>query len=259
LQENTHIFSSVNRIMAASTLSILLVISLSAGFVSAACPSTGGSMSFSGACTSGNIKLQGCDLVASGFNAATIKAACDTAAFPFGASTDKHYQHDKAYMDGGSSFNDDRTVKMTVDAGRVVRFRDAVVDNTRVLWPQYEALQSYVPSGQKPYMSNFNLTSSCGLRAAMCCFTDTRNAALVDNTDVCYHDYAASRRSNHVYNGFGTYDSTFPAHCLAFAWEKDENTASNQYKGNALFDVAFGTFLDKGYIKNSKFIVAYTM
>ena len=240
--------------MMPSTLSIIL-FSLTASTVFAACPNNGGSISFTGACSAVNIQSQGCDLISGGFSAAQIEAACDAAASSFGASTDKYYQHDKAYMDGGSSFNDDRITKMTVDAGRVMRFR-SVVNRTRVLWPQYKALEAYVPADQKPYMSNFNLTSSCGLRAAMCCFTDTRNITLLqDNTDICHHDYASSRRSNHVYNGFGVYNSSSPAYCVAFAWAADRNSPSNRYKGNSLFDVAFGTFLDKGYIKNGTFLL----
>lgn len=102
-----------------------------------------------------------------------------------------------------------------------------------------------------PYMANFNLTSGCKLNSMMCCFTENRlSSTFEDNADACSHDLEQSTFSNNVRHGYGVYDSAVPTYCTAYRWSDDESSASYQYRGNALFDLSFGTFMRKGYVKN---------
>lgn len=170
----------------------------------------------------------------------------------FSEVTNKNQQFDKTYMDGGGTFNHDTesTVELEFSAARVMRFQANVATNARVLWPEYPALQQYVGKANIPYMSNFNLTGSCALRAAMCCFVEDRvNGVVDDNSVACRHNIGDSRESSNIQNGWAVYDSTTKAYCTAAAWGAEGST-SEQYKGNALFDISFGTLLRDGYIKN---------
>jgi hypothetical protein len=171
--------------------------------------------------------------------------------------TNKGYQFDKSYMDGGAAFNNDneKNVELEFSAARVMRFQDNAAPNGRVLWPEYGSLVPYVGT-QTPYMSNFNLTGSCALRAAMCCFVENRyddletvNGVATPNSVACRHNVSDSKQSSHLNNGWGVYDSSTTAYCTATAWGA-EGTTSEQYKGNALFDISFGTLLRDGYVKN---------
>ena len=69
-------------------------------------------------------------------------------------------------------------------------------------------------------------------------------------TDVCTHDLENSYYANNVRHGFGVYDSKVPTYCTAFRWDEDKQSASYQYRGNALFDISFGNFLRERYVKN---------
>jgi hypothetical protein len=40
------------------------------------------------------------------------------------------------------------------------------------------------------------------------------------------------------------------AYCVGFSWEEDPESISNLYKGNALYDIAYGTFHREGWRKN---------
>ena len=182
-------------------------------------------------------------------------------------------------MDGGGSWNHDAVSSSLRDehgVDRVDRFLQNVAPHARVLWPEYEALQQYThlafgddtspaaAAAHRPYMSNFNDTGSCGLRAAMCCFVDKKKkkngSALAaanqhkNKTRVCHHDLYASRRSTHVGQGYGVYtdDGTTmaAAHCVGMAWDANEGSDSYQYRGNVLADISFGTFQREGYSKN---------
>jgi hypothetical protein len=164
---------------------------------------------------------------------------------------------------------------MEISANRLYRVRDNIAPSRRILMPEYDSLLNYtaisyfgkeirdknfysendtaleILDDYPPYMSNFNLTSSCELNSIMCCFTEERlGSDFEDNTDVCTHDLENSYFANNVRNGFGVYDSKIPAYCTAFKWDEDEQSVSYQYRGNALFDISFGTFLREGYVKN---------
>jgi len=131
------------------------------------------------------------------------------------------------------------------------------IGSFRLNWPEYDELEPYVDRAEadygEAYMDNFNFTDSCELHAAMCCFVATRSGeAITDgNVDVCAHDIGSSRHSSRVANGFAFYDgqNTDP-YCVAMTWGEADNDWTNLYKGNALFELSYGTFLDKEYVKN---------
>jgi hypothetical protein len=165
------------------------------------------------------------------------------------------YQFDKTYMDGGGAFNNEAeaNVKLEFSAARVMRFKTNVASSRRLGWPVYDAVRPYVGNATTPYMDNFKLSSdsgTCALRAAMCCFVADRLDSVVQaNSVACHHDIGDSRRSSNLYKGWGVYDSNMTSYCTAFAWGA-EGTTSEQYKGNGLFDIAFGNLLKEGFVKN---------
>merc|ERR1712086_1159639 len=62
----------------------------------------------------------------------------------------------------------------------------------------------------------------CDVGAAMCCWVDSRGAsALEDNTDVCYVNMKASRRTAHVADGYSIYGESDEGavNCQGFAWD----------------------------------------
>lgn len=153
-------------------------------------------------------------------------------------------------MDGNGALNNNLETDISLRVARINRFATNAAPGSRLAWPEYEALRPYVGDNIPPHMSNFNLTSSCQLRAAMCCFVDDRVDHVVDaNSVACRHDIADSKQSSNLNMGWGVYDPNTAAYCTAIAWGADGST-SEQYKGNALFDISFGTFLRKGYVKN---------
>jgi len=182
-----------------------------------------------------------------------ITEACKSAAVQFGEITDNHYQFDKSYMDGGSIWNDvlsaeHDTEEVSVDEDRIRRVKETV--KTVINWPEYEALQAYMGEENTPYMSNFNLDKSCELNTVMCCFADKKEGNLddYDVTNVCGHDLADSRRSNHIQKGWAEYDSS--AYCTGFTFSPNADDATNRYKGNSLFALSFLNTYDNDLIKN---------
>jgi hypothetical protein len=199
---------------------------------------------------------------------------------PFSAINDESRNFDERYFNGEGPFNDNRETDgvdttMTISANRLYRVRDNIIPSQRVLMPEYDSLLNYtylsyfgqemkskgyftknataleIMDDYPPYIANFNLTSKCSLNTMMCCYTENRlGDDFEDNADVCYHDLEKSYFSNNVRHGYGVFDPEYPAYCTAFHWDEDESSASYQYRGNALFDISFGTFLRKGYVKN---------
>jgi hypothetical protein len=164
---------------------------------------------------------------------------------------------------------------MKLSANRLFRVRDNIIPSRRVLMPKYDSLLNYtylsyfgqdmrtkgyyamnataleIMDNYPPYIANFNLTSKCDLNTVMCCFTENRiGDSIEDNADVCHLDLESSYFASNIRHGYGVYDSDYPAYCSAFKWDWDQNSASFQYRGNALFDLSFGTFLRNGYVKN---------
>ncbi|KAI2503558.1 hypothetical protein MHU86_10940 [Fragilaria crotonensis] len=247
----------------------------------AQCPSTGGAISWNGPCTYETIlQATGCALNSLGRSIEDVQEACDAAAFAFSSVNNVSRNFDERFFNGEGPFNDNREsdgpeAEMRTGANRLYRINDNVVSSRRILMPTYDSLlnytyESYFGPGVKdkafydanetaremvddfpPYIANFNLTSDCKLKTMMCCFTDTRlTTAFEDNADVCAHDFSMSTFANNVKHGFGVYDSNAPTYCTAFKWDDDRRSASYQYRGNALFDISFGTFMRKGYVKN---------
>ena len=128
--------------------------------------------------------------------------------------------------------------------------------NTRINFPEAES------------MSNFE---NCETRAAMCCWTQDRqadddngncaqpydedcvDADPADNTDVCYVDLERSPQSNRVENGLTVFDGEQEGdvHCHGFAWSNNANEPSALFKGSNLFYVSMYDHLGiRGYVRN---------
>jgi len=153
----------------------------------------------------------------------------------FQSITEKHYQFDKNYFDGGTEWNDESETEessVAVDAGRIGRIASNS-GNTVIGWP-HERIDNF---------------QQCELNVAMCCYIDNRKGKkLVDNTDVCYHDVENSRTSSHLRNGFNVYDGDEKANCNGFAWS--DGDISDRYKGNVLFEISMNQFFEYGNVKN---------
>jgi hypothetical protein len=173
-------------------------------------------------------------------------------------------------MDGNGHWNTEleSVIPQELSASRLERF-EMTGSNLRIDWPKYEALVDYsnpevevdgemVPvyeEFREPYMSNFNFTDSCQLRTAMCCFTEARHPSnpIVHNSDACHHNIHDSRRSSHLNKGYAVYSvgqAKTGAYCVGFSWDEDPESISNLYKGNALYDISYGTFHREGWRKN---------
>lgn len=117
-------------------------------------------------------------------------------------------------------------------------------------------------------LSNFQ---DCDLRAVMCCWTQDRQAGddngncdypydencvdadPADNTDVCYVDMSRSPESNRVQSGQAIFpgNAEGDAHCHGFAWDRNANHESAQYRGANLFYVSMYDHLaQRGYVRN---------
>ena len=104
------------------------------------------------------------------------------------------------------------------------------------------------------YPANMNLDVSCGLQTAMCCFADDSNGPdggddfeSVLKTDVCRHDLANSRQSNHINEGWSVFPgSEKNVHCTGFTWT-DETT---DLIGNLMYDASLSLTATKGYLKS---------
>jgi len=139
----------------------------------------------------------------------------------------------KEHIDGGAVLNyeqDSEGGNLGRD-GFGIGFSDEYAASRLMTWPTHHALDE------------------CDIGAAMCCWVDSRGIAeLVDNTDVCYVDMKASRRSAHVADGWSIYGdgSEGAVNCEAFAWGTDGGSISSALKGNALFKVGFRNNLHDG-------------
>merc|ERR1711862_326057 len=107
---------------------------------------------------------------------------------------------------------------------------NSTLSGSRVLeWPNHHALDQ------------------CDVGAAMCCTTSSRDSSQADpNSEICYVDMAASRRSARVNDGYSIYgqDQTNDVYCEAFAWGTDEGSIKSALKGNALFEIGFANMLN---------------
>ena len=151
---------------------------------------------------------------------------------------------DQAYMDGHEQQQPSQSSK----AGRILRFRQNTLG--RIEWPQYDELSSYTGGTADPTMDNFNLTDSCQLRAAMCCFpmrntatvgTNLFDGGAIANSQICTNDLSDNRKSHHIHRGYAVYNNQDNnAYCTGFSWDASPDSTSNRYKGNSLMDIAYG-------------------
>lgn len=139
------------------------------------------------------------------------------------------------FIDGGTILNYETDAEggdLAKD-GAAIAASDQVAATHLLSWPKHHALDH------------------CDVGAAMCCWVDSRGTtALDDNTDVCYVDMKASRRTAHVADGYSIYGggAEGAANCHGFAWGTDGGSVASALKGNALFKVGF---MDNFY-KDSK-------
>lgn len=128
----------------------------------------------------------------------------------------------KEFIDGGTVFNyeDDET-----STTNIAKLDDKYSTSRLLSYPKHHALDN------------------CDVGAAMCCFVASRTTPEpVDskNSDVCYVDMQASRRTAHVADGYSIYGgSTDNVYCEGFAWGNDGGSMASALKGNALFKVGF--------------------
>jgi len=150
-----------------------------------------------------------------------------------GMDTDTERQITGEFLDGGSVWNYGKG-----DAGAgidmaTIRKVSSTVSTSRLLkWPNHHSLDY------------------CDVGAAMCCTAASRgndpsNAGSAPNSEICYVDIAASKRSARVNDGYSIYsqDQTNDIYCEAFAWGTDGGSIQSALKGNALFQTGFANML----------------
>jgi len=172
--------------------------------------------------------------------------------YPFEQVTDKGWQFDSNYYDGGTYLNEE------YEPEEIPEFIDNVYEGV--------AQTQLITYPEDHIEKNFG---SCQAQSVMCCWVqdrqandnngnceddDCKDADPADNTDICWVDLESSPGSNHVENGFALFegDSEGDAHCHGFAWsnEEDTDTTSYRYRGNVLFYVSMYDHLSqRGYVR----------
>jgi len=134
------------------------------------------------------------------------------------------------FLDGGSVWNYGKWDAGTGTDTAAIERVSSTLSGSRVLeWPNHHALDQ------------------CDVGAAMCCTTSSRDSSGANpNSEICYVDMAASRRSARVNDGYSIYgqDQTNDVYCEAFAWGTDEGSIKSALKGNALFEIGFANMLN---------------
>jgi len=172
-------------------------------------------------------------------------------AFPFKRITNKGWQFDNNYFDGGTYLNEEYE-PVEVDFDDI--YNDQAQD-TLITYPD-----DYIEK-------NFG---DCQAQSVMCCWVqdryddgnnngncaqdDCKDADPADNTNVCYVEMEAGSASSHVAGGdaiFSPQDNDEgDAHCHGFAWEDDETSKDYRYRGNLLFYVSMYDHLsERGYVR----------
>ena len=168
------------------------------------------------------------------------------------------YQKDRNYFDGGGTVTDGE-LHFDMATARMNRFITNPNDGMNhdlIGWPNYAQREDYNKDngfGDNGYMTNFNIDpdapkGSCKLNTAMCCFVESAQDPLVDNTDICRHDLSLSYESNHINEGWSIFSGDEAAHCVGFTWK--DGTSSDTYKANALFYASMYQTVVKGYMGN---------
>lgn len=154
------------------------------------------------------------------------QSSYESAEYDFAKTISSDTQLVREFIDGGTALNyeSDSEGSSLAKDGAGIGFSDEFAATHLLTWPKHHALDQ------------------CDIGAAMCCWVDSRSdTELVDNTDVCYVNMKASRRTAHVADGYSIYgDSSEGAvNCHGFAWGTDNGSISSALKGNALFKVGF--------------------
>ncbi len=168
----------------------------------------------------------------------------------FSKITDKGWQFDNNYFDGGTYLNEEyEPVEVSFED-----IYDEIAQDTLITYPD-----DTVPK-------NFD---NCRAQSVMCCWVqdryddgngngnceqdDCKDADPADNTDVCYVDMRKGRASSHVGGGgavFSRVEDEGAAHCHGFAWENDRTSMDYRYRGNLLFYVSMYDHLsERGYVR----------
>merc|ERR1740121_783812 len=155
------------------------------------------------------------------------RASYGASGYDFEKAISSEPQVVREFIDGGTVLNYERDSEGDSLArdGAGILDADHYTADRLLAWPAHHALER------------------CDVGAAMCCWVDSRGAgALAANSDVCYVDLRASRRTAHVAGGYSVYGDTAgagTARCHGFAWGTDAGSAGDALKGNALFKVGF--------------------
>lgn len=150
----------------------------------------------------------------------------ESSEFDFSKAISSESQLVKEFIDGGTVLNyekDSEGSSLAKDSGGIAS-ADTHASSKLMSWPKHHALDQ------------------CDVGAAMCCWIDSRGtSALEDNSDVCYVDMKASRRTAHVADGYSIYGDSHEGavNCHGFAWGTDSGSISSALKGNALYKVGF--------------------
>lgn len=176
---------------------------------------------------------------------------------PWSDITKRGYQFDKEFFDGNTAFNQeyataDNNLMLSDDVARMKSINSDVLDSHGIQWPGH--------------IYNFNETTSCQARAAMCCWTADRDevgagscsgTGCLDEepessgTDVCLVNMTKSPLASHVKRGEAFFSGATEGvvNCHGFAWDEGASDLDNKYKGNLLFKVGMMEGLvDNGYV-----------
>lgn len=161
------------------------------------------------------------------------------AAFEFDRFSNMDHDFNKAFFDGGSSWNDGgmslkqaltsnenspsslngASLNFRGDSGRLSFVAQNIARKRPISWP-----------GQ---VENFY---GCAANSAMCCWVEhdeSQDERYKKNTDLCYVDYSRAPLSSHMESGLGIFSGLEHSFCHGFAWEN--GSLDDLFKGNLLF------------------------
>jgi len=147
-----------------------------------------------------------------------------------GMNFDTERQVTREFLDGGSVWNyGNGDAGAGIDTATIEFVGSSVATSRLLKWPDHHALEH------------------CDVGAVMCCTASSREFSQINpNSEICYVDIAASKRSAHVRDGYSIYsqDQTNDIYCEAFAWGTNGGSIQSALKGNALFQAAFANMLN---------------
>lgn len=173
-------------------------------------------------------------------------------AYPFHDISERGYQFDNEYYNGGTFLNTEYENVDIRDKAPFVDTKYEEVAEQRLL----EFPETYIKN-------NFH---KCQAQTVMCCWVQDRQADNdgncaenncedkdpADNTEICAVDLHKAKRNNHVSGGFALFqgDTAGDAHCHGFSWSNNTSDESYQYRGNNLFYVSMYDHLNvRGYVR----------